>query len=1012
LLQCALALLLTWGSWSISFAQQVDAAASEDWVLRQYRDPGSGEMVEIRAPRSTAEALRPFKPSNLRQDSRFVSIMRGAAQQGRDLMKAFPPETAMFLAAGGLVATRQLLTQGDLYPMALAHFISYQVADPLNHASFAFFILANRGANSVFDAAATRFGLMRDEVAFSRMIQQIARDLPAPAGFADDFKRGFVGARASSLEHFDRILARAEAIAPRPLGHGFASGLKAPLGIAAGVFASGLAYELLSDPDLQRCFGSWFKSPRLLAVEINEGQKAPFVACDHAYDRWVSTGMLMKQLPNMASVVASFLTQSFVINPILAKSAVLTEAGARRFIPVLFRGIQLGRAFGSTHPAGRLLILVGHTYLFLELNHFYTPIMNRMINLPRVAGQIAQSERRLLTRAGQGWLEPACRAKLESFVRQRVASGAEAVELDKVEYSHLANWLRQNAADCGEIGPAPSEALRAHMALATEWRQLGLAQANERLQQWSDLVQGLVAAHQSSYQFYRKMIETINSAEGQRQLDQEAPFYRLGVSTADRFGDGAVDGPDNERAVGAQLADILIESRRLMRLEAHEYSGIVGLRSSLEPVVNLWEAIDPNEPLQPIHQAALRDLIIRDPSQAARTEDRYRQAVFVRGLMLFQEKRRSDDILRVAIGDTQRQGVAWRLSQLVGEAQPLGPGRLFLKSLELDPMINVPAARAHMTAGFGRAATPGLIEHHLATAICGPADVLSQWPGFGIRFTAPRLVDSSLRSPCDRVPSNLSPDRALFSIHDGIFNLDGTPVRGFLAVLRRFLRPEFRGPNALANFDRFWRENVDQQMVSLERDLMRRYDGLLSAQFQPVFTSLDLHRETRSRAVLFSRSLGTFPSLQDDVRFLQRLLDSASDPRFKGALTGVARRLQLMAEALISTGRLELSSETADKVRALVILSAPGARPDALSVNELKPFVLSVYRFELAEELAALRQGLLASQGAVEGEMVSAVATAVDQLAEAIESAASMYLTPEIAQAARRQRGESQPPGH
>ena len=129
------------------------------------------------------------------------------------------------------------------------------------------------------------------------------------------------------------------------------------IGMAMGLVASGLFYELAVDKDLHRCITSGFKASK---------------DCDKAFDRWVANNKILQYTPVIISLLTS-VGAAGVLTSGLAKGVQAAKS------QTVFSGISIGpkvqavKNWGGAILKSRYLLSIGSFFIFLGIERQIGP---------------------------------------------------------------------------------------------------------------------------------------------------------------------------------------------------------------------------------------------------------------------------------------------------------------------------------------------------------------------------------------------------------------------------------------------------------------------------------------------------------------------------------------------------------------------------------------------------------------------------------------------------------------
>ncbi len=254
--------------------------AAKQVVIGSVQVPEGSSPLQVFITTSDQELLEKYSPQKLKNSEKLRALLNQikespgtvAKESGQGLLK-IQGDFGLFASAVGLVSVQKLLTDYDRNPNALKAFWIHMIKDPFAWLSFYTFVVANRGSSAAYEALATKLGWIRDEKLFTQFMDTLAEA---------HFGKNLMGVADENMIHAALIYERAKALIPEPKFDFFLKELKAPFGLAAGIFLTGLTYDFISDPNVQRCATDWSNQNDQI---INY--------CEVAYQEWLVHGRIV-----------------------------------------------------------------------------------------------------------------------------------------------------------------------------------------------------------------------------------------------------------------------------------------------------------------------------------------------------------------------------------------------------------------------------------------------------------------------------------------------------------------------------------------------------------------------------------------------------------------------------------------------------------------------------------------------------------------------------------------------
>lgn len=684
-----------------------------------FRNPETGEKVQVQYQPSPRETLRKYKPSQVRKMiSGGFPPRPGIKGLAKEFALDFPAEFIAF--SGALLLSSSIHANND--PASMKHFIDQNVLDPAAYVSFAGFLVGSRTSHAALRAMgmaydpyrnAPDYRLVRDnEIVRSHDGRFRTRD-----GLLLDVKESELYRTPDpSKVHNVKVPG-----APTRVQTQFAP-LLGPIGLGVGMTFSNVIHEVIADQDIRACSKAR-STPSIPQEEADE-------VCDKAWENWALSKKAADYTPDILAMGSAALIQTYIVNKSIgwgvqktgeqltkAMGTISTKTvttGAEKIIPFVFRGYRLVTVVGLQHPVGRFAMTVGNIAIFMVIVHPITPWFKKPFESVRqganLVGEI-RSIRSELDRAKKNawkwkpqvvsWCEPTANPRDPYVMKMRVDFG------------------------CPESkNPSPSVLLKKHAERQTKWREIVLQDAFHAHSNWQDHVSKFATMYSNATGFYEQMIQHLNYQRFDKRaqswpssLFQAAPFY--GISS-----DGNDHSNESKRkaiaAAQVWLEKYLQSGKRLHSTE----------RSVLPEILLGLKAADPKsdiKTLAPI-QVGMRDLDGMTTEQRADFEVRVRESLLHRSLVKLREVLEKDQLYTdrfAQFGSPTYARMAegnpfMKLRTLLGNPEPLEPGIAFLRGSNDNPNIIEQETKMDHPDGIGRARTNSMADYLVTSMVCGP----------------------------------------------------------------------------------------------------------------------------------------------------------------------------------------------------------------------------------------------------------------------------------------------------
>ncbi len=681
-----------------------------------FRNPDTGEKVQVQYQPSPRETLRKYKPSQVRKMiSEGFPARPGIKGIAKEFALDFPAEFIAF--SGALLLSSSIHANND--PASMKHFIDQNVLDPAAYVSFAGFLVGSRTSH----AALRAMGMAYDPY---RNAPDYRLDTPtrpgAITGVTMDSSTGRLDLTRGPdrPDHFNTRVVKVPG-APTRAQTRFAP-LLGPIGLGVGMTFSNVIHEVIADQDIRACSKAR-STPSMPQAQADE-------ICDKAWENWALSKKAADYTPDILAMGSAALIQAYIVNKSIgwgvkktgeqltkAMSSISTKTvttGAEKIIPFVFRGYRLITVVGLQHPVGRFAMTVGNIAIFMEIVHPITPWFKKPFESVRqganLAGEI-RSLRNELDRAEKNawswkpqvvwWCEPNVNLRDPKVREMRLNFGCP-------ESKNL----------------SPSALLKKHAERQTKWREMVLQEAFQAHSNWQDHVGKFATMYANATGFYEQMIQHLNYQRFDKRaqtapssLFLPAPFY--GISS-----DGTDYSNESKRkAVSAAqewLEKYLQSGKRFHSTE----------RSVLPEILLGLKAADPKSDLKALApiQVGMRNLEGMTAEQRADFEVRVRESLLHRSMLKLREILEKDQLYtdrHSTFGSESYARMAegnpfMKLRMLLGNPEPLPAGMAFVRGSNDDPNVIEQETKMDHPDGIGRARTNSMADYLLTSMVCGP----------------------------------------------------------------------------------------------------------------------------------------------------------------------------------------------------------------------------------------------------------------------------------------------------
>ncbi len=776
-------------------------------------NPQTGEQSAMVINQSTQNELESMSPKNINSSEKVQALLERFQSNSKDALissgktiLSIQGDFALFTAATGAVAVRKLLTDAESNPNALKEFWYHQIENPFSWLSFYAFYAANKGTSALYEALVTKFGWMRNEKVFAEFMEQIAQK---------HFSKGYTAlVAAGEIGSANLIYQRALAVIPKPMLHDFFADLKGPLSLGIGIFAINLTFDFLTDPNVQRCASEW-----------NKEKYIDF--CDLAYHDWVVKGKILDQAPSFAGAVLTASIQSFLMNRGgAAATNLLKMDGPQKLASKIksfeFKGLEI--ALSKTKNAMRMrpVAFLTGAYIFLELFPHVTQPIDDFYKKEKIGSDITSHQKRIDEQLNikvlpQG--QPPNPAVINSLIS----------EID--EYS------------------------RANI----KWREHWLLPVKKKFNSWLSYISTLQGDYLSSKQFYRELVRRLAVPSlATNQLFQATPYYGLDPNYS-------IQEIGKKIALAVQFSQAKIASlqKQTTRLNEDQIEAMVLLKAINSSLM----AISPSSDLAPSVKAQI-DAIQQNVSvpefKRARMISEVRQQEFVKGIKRLQKLATNPRVAPHGLSE---------MNEILKGARPLDRGEFELMQMNADSKFVVERDESQYPMKVGDLIVGFKAEELLTRFVCNEDSVISETWGVGVFFHPPKMIRPNITHDgglnfCQLRTQNKNSEGYDSSVYNTKYqDPDKSIMTGLLEIAQKYLKPEFKGENALDQLDIYWSKTVDAPILAKLAAKNIEFNEMLTSTLGPI---LNDDSQTSVQSIAIAR--GTYLSLKTEYEYYISIL--------------------------------------------------------------------------------------------------------------------------------------------
>lgn len=904
--------------------------------LFSFRDPKTDQLIKVKYQPTAKEQLRKYAPSKVR--AMMVGFPSNPGLKGivKDFVLDFPAEFVAF--TGALLLSSSLHTNND--PASMKHFIDQNISDLTAYVSVAGFLAGSRASHSFMKATGLAYDPIRSVYQYTTGVDALTNiddpkqpgkklRIPTPLNGASSVVVDGVETRAN-LSNVRTLVMPGQPTRQQRLF----SPLMNPMGLAVGMAVSNVIHELMADQDIRACSKarSTPTTPTAAADEI----------CDKAWENWALTKKAADYTPDILALGTTAIIHTYVVNRALpwAVGTVAVKTGAERYIPIVFKGFRVAKAFGVNHPVGRFAMTVGNIAIFMEIVHPLTPWFKKPFESIRQGAALAKQIRGIrheLSRAEKNkWVwEP---VKYD----QTFCMGAPMAYGMDMSGSMMALEMGCTLPE----QPTPEHLLRKHAERQTKWREFLMQDGYAAHGNWQDYVSRFTTMYSNATAYYEQFVRHINYQRFDKRaqvnpsgLYLEQPLYGISADGQDFSG-------DSKRTAVAAARDWLnsylkAAAQNSRRLHSTERSHLPEIHAGLL-------AADPTSDIRSLAPMELgfRNLDGMPEDQRLELESRARGRMLVKSLKVLREVLAADLVYNdrnVQFGSETYKRLAegnpfMKIRMLLGNPEPLGPGLAFVREANNDASVIEQETKSMHPDGIGRAATNSMSDYMLASMVCGPEldpqisnsatgkesrilprwsknTSITDWSRFRLDFRPPKIVSGIPDGLCNSLPKNANRDKATFNIHEAQWKIGTQTINGMLDLVRRTARADIIGTSAPPeneevewedSFDTWWTDKVDRHIEKTVAELRSRYKEIVREIYLPAllgkqegYLASYLRTLNTPLALLgWDVKLGALESLNSELEFYLEVLKNTTSnaPGFDIAAANLRTEIKNMGE--------------------------------------------------------------------------------------------------------------------
>ncbi len=685
--------------------------------LFSFRDPKTDELIKVKYQPTSREQLQKYSPSKVRAMMAGFPAKHGIKGIAKEFVVDFPAEFIAF--TGAMLISSSMHTNND--PASMKHFIDQNILDPAAYVSFAGFLAGSRASHAFHKAIGLAYDPFKSDFDYRL-------DVPERAGEIRNVSL-VPNAQGQNTLQIERGPNRPDYMntkvlktpGPPTRTQRIFAPLMNPMGLAWGMGFSNVIHELMADQDIRACSKAR-STPSIPTAAADE-------ICDKAWENWALSKKAADYTPDMLALGTTAIIQTYVVNRALpwAIKKVAVKTGAERYIPMVFKGFRVAKAFGVNHPVGRFAMTIGNIAIFMEIVHPITPWFKKPFESVRqgaaLAGQIKGIRAELSRAEKNAWVwEP---VKYD----QTYCMGAPMSSSMDMSESLMAVEMGCVLPD----QPTPGHLLKKHAERQAKWREFLLQEAYAAHGNWQDYVSRFTAMYANAKKYYKQLIKHVNY----QRFDPRAQINPSVLYTEQPFYGISADGQDfsvaSKRKAVAAARDwlntyLITAEQKGRRLHSTERSNLPIIHAGLL-------AADPDSDIKSLAPMELgfRNLDGMSAEQRADLENRVRERMLLRSLQVLREILAKDVVytdrhVQFISGDTvsdhymklAESNPFMKIRILLGNPEPMGPGLAYIRGANDDPSVLLQDTKSNHPDGIGRAMTNSMSEYMLASMVCGP----------------------------------------------------------------------------------------------------------------------------------------------------------------------------------------------------------------------------------------------------------------------------------------------------
>lgn len=782
-------------------------------------NPSTGEQSVLVINRSSQAELNGMSPKNFQSPEklralleRFKNYSKEAVTSSGKTILNIQGDFVLFSAALGAVTVQKLLTDYESNPDALKHFWYQQIINPFSWLSFYAFYVSNKGTSALYEALVSKIGWMRNEKLFAKYMNEISQS---------HFSKGYKAlVTAGEIENANLIYQKAQAVIPKPMLHNFFSDLKGPLSLGIGIFFINLSMDFLNDENIQRC-----------ATEWNKDKYIDF--CEIAYREWVIKGKILDQAPNFAGAVLTASVQSFLVNRGGSTAVnLLNRNTSKKLLGKLksyeFKGLEIILNKTKNILSMRPVAFVSGAFIFLELFPHLTQPIEDYYQKNKIGSEIAKYQKNIEAQLSAGMI-PESKSTSPSRIEKKFAINILLIDIEEYSKANI------------------------------QWREHWILPVKKKLASWQSYISNLQGRYLSSKLFYHELVRlfAVPSIET-NQLFQSTPYYGLDPSYS-------IEEIGKKIASAVQFSVEKIDSlkRQSTTLNEDQLQAMILLKSINSSLLSISPSSELPAALKLQIDKIQKDFTLNENTRAQKIIEA-RQEEFAKGIHRLQKMAKNPRVAPYGLS---------QMNEILKGAQPLDRGEFKLQQLNSDSNFIIERNESRYPMKVADLTVRSEAEYLLTQFVCSDDSVVSEIWGIGVYFHPPKMIQPQITHDrglnfCKLRPENINSvsfETSVFNTH--YKDADNSNLTGLLEVAQKYLRPEFKGPEALDNFENDWSKNVDSPIIKKLAAKNIEFNKMLTSTLNPILNddSIDSVQTTAIQR-------GIYPSLKKEYEYYIKIL--------------------------------------------------------------------------------------------------------------------------------------------